>query len=138
MFFFHIKGQSVLHMAVVNEDLPMVRWLVTHGANIHQRCVGKFFLPDDQKNKTESNGTEYPTLPVSTNYQGLSYFGEYPLSFAAVLNLEDIVRLLIAAGADVNKQDSNGNTVLHLVIINDNFVSCYFSQILKYMHVDLI
>jgi ankyrin repeat protein len=120
-------------MAVVNEDLPMVRRLVTLGADIHQRCVGKFFFPDDQKKKTDSSGTEYPILPVSTNYQGLSYFGEYPLSFAAVLNLEDIVRLLIAAGADVNKQDSNGNTVLHLVIINDNFVSHSCSQILNFM-----
>jgi transient receptor potential cation channel subfamily V protein 5 len=110
-------------MAIVNEDLPTVKYLLKMGANIHQRCVGKFFLPDDQKNKIQSNGTEYPNLCVQTKYKGLSYFGEYPLSFAAVLNLEDIVRFLVASGADVNKQDSNGNTALHLTIILNNFVN---------------
>ena len=51
---------------------------------------------------------------------GYSYFGEYALSFAAILNQEECVRLLIAKKADPNKQDSNGNTVLHMLVINDN------------------
>ena len=51
---------------------------------------------------------------------GNAYLGEYPLSFAAVTNQPDCVRLLIAGGADPNKQDFNGNTVLHMLVINDN------------------
>jgi transient receptor potential cation channel subfamily V protein 5 len=116
-------GQSALHMAIVNEDMMTVKYLLKLGANIHQRCVGRFFLPDDQKNRISSNGTEYPNVCVHTNYHGMSYFGEYPLSFATVLNLEHIVRLLLASGADVNKQDSNGNTALHMIIIHNNFVT---------------
>ena len=38
------------------------------------------------------------------------YFGEYPLSFAACLNLFELVELFAAHGANVNAQDSRGNT----------------------------
>jgi transient receptor potential cation channel subfamily V member 5 len=66
--------------------------------------------------------SEHPRLPIETNYMGYSYFGEYPLSFAAILNQEECVRLLLARGADPNKQDSNGNTATHMIVINDNLV----------------
>ena len=50
------------------------------------------------------------------------YFGEYPLSFAACLGQEECVRLLIAKGANPNLQDSNGNTVMHMMVIHDKKV----------------
>ncbi len=115
-------GQSCLHMAVVNEDPYMVRYLLQHGANVHQRCVGKFFLPDDQKKMLDSSKAEFPSVSKRTNYKGLCYFGEYPLTFAALLSQQECVRLLLAFGADINKQDSNANTVMHMLVINDNFV----------------
>jgi transient receptor potential cation channel subfamily V protein 5 len=101
----------------------MVKFLLLNGVDVHQRCSGRFFCPDDQKNKIQdSQEHEWPILPQATNYVGLSYFGEYPLSFAAVTNQVDCVRMLIVSGADPNKQDSNGNTVLHMLVINDNLV----------------
>lgn len=66
---------------------------------------------------------ECPDVSVATNYEGYCYFGEYPLSFAAVLQQEESVRLLIAKGADTNCQDSNGNTALHMCVINNRVVS---------------
>ena len=111
----------------------MVKYLIRLGANLHQRCTGRFFMPDDQKNKMEAQSSEYPNIPVKTNYVGLSYFGEYPLTFAAILNQEECVRILIANGADPNMQDSNGNTVLHLLIINNNPVILIFNLIIKYI-----
>lgn len=101
----------------------MVKILLDYGANVHQRCCGTFFCPDDQlSNRVDSLLSECPILPVETNYEGHFYFGEYPLSFAAVLSQEECVRLLIAKGANVNRQDSNGNTVLHMLVIFNNMV----------------
>jgi len=68
---------------------------------------------------------ECPDVSVATDYEGYCYFGEYPLSFAAVLQQEESVRLLIAKGADTNCQDSNGNTALHMCVINSRVVSFY-------------
>lgn len=111
-------------MAIVSEDPVMVKFLLSNGANVHQRCNGKFFCPEDQKNnQTHIIYQEEPIVPVNTNYIGYAYFGEYPLSFAAILNQEECVRLLLRFGADPNKQDFNGNTVLHMLVINNNLVS---------------
>lgn len=104
----------------------MVKHLISMGSDIHQRCIGRFFMPDDQKAKLASSSEwyskEYPNMPLNTDYQGLSYFGEYPLTFAAILNLEECVRILVAKHADPNRQDLNGNTVLHMLVIKDNLV----------------
>lgn len=111
-------------MAIINEDLYMIRKLMSSGADLNQRASGRFFIPDDQKNhRLNLDKNELPTLRVKTNYECFSYFGEYPLSFAAILNNLDCVRLLIAYGARINNQDSNGNTVLHMCVINNNLVN---------------
>jgi transient receptor potential cation channel subfamily V protein 5 len=120
----------------VNEDVHMVKVLIDYGANIHQRCCGRFYCPEDQKNsRRDLLLTECPALPIETNYLGYLYFGEYPLSFAAILSQIDCVRYLIAAGADINRQDSNGNNVMHILVISNNFVGsfilvfCWFGYI---------
>lgn len=56
-----------------------------------------------------------------------AYWGEYPLSFAACLGLIDCYKLLLAKGADPNRQDSNGNTTLHMTVIADRIVSSFLT-----------
>lgn len=51
------------------------------------------------------------------------YWGEYPLSFAACLGQEECYRLILAKGADPDRQDTNGNTVLHMLVIYEKLVS---------------
>ncbi len=74
---------------------------------------------------------ECPEVSIATNYDGYCYFGEYPLSFAAVLQQEESIRLLIAKGADTNCQDSNGNTALHMCVIYNRLVSWEMFFLLK-------
>ncbi|CAF3232742.1 unnamed protein product [Rotaria socialis] len=111
-------GENVLHIAIVNEEPATVKFLLDAGVDFTQRCCGKFFCPEDQKSSRVDNvARECPEVSVATNYEGYCYFGEYPLSFAAVLQQEESVRLLVAKGADTNCQDSNGNTALHMCVI---------------------
>lgn len=58
-------------MAVVNEDPVMVKHFLDNGANVHSRCIGKFFCPDDQKDaRMNCLNHEHYILPVETNYEG--------------------------------------------------------------------
>ncbi|KAL8561177.1 hypothetical protein ACOMHN_029248 [Nucella lapillus] len=150
-------GESILHIAIVNEDPAMVKFLLDSGADYSVRACGNFFCPDDQKDsrtdcmdhewvsvceKTDYNGYvywgEYPLsfevcldVYVFSSYvycgeyvyvyvfSSYVYWGEYPLSFAACLGQEECVRLLLAKGADPNLQDTNGNTIMHMLVIHD-------------------
>lgn len=105
-------------MAVVNEDPSMVKFLLDNGALVHERAVGNFFCADDQKGtRLDSISHEYFDLPIETDYAGHVYWGEYPLSFAACLELEDCYRLLLVKKADPDIPDTNGNTVIHMTVI---------------------
>ncbi|KDR23153.1 Transient receptor potential cation channel subfamily V member 5, partial [Zootermopsis nevadensis] len=111
-------GESVLHLAIVNEDPAMVKFLLDSGSDYHERCIGNFMCPEDQKgSRTDSLDHEYVNLSPETNYEGYVYWGEYPLAFAACLGQEECYRLMLARGANPNNQDTNGNTVLHMLVI---------------------
>lgn len=111
-------GENVLHMAIVNEDAAMVKFLLDKGVDYHQRCCGNFFCPEDQKDSRTDNWDHEPVdVCLKTNYEGYTYWGEYPLTFAACVEQEESVRILCAKGANPNLQDANGNTVMHILII---------------------
>ena len=64
-------GENVLHMAIVNEEPGMVRYLLDRGADFHQRACGNFFTPDDQKAyRRHRDDQEHFDVPVETNYMG--------------------------------------------------------------------
>lgn len=58
----------------------------------------------------------------SSNISAHAYYGEYPLAFAAAFGYKEIYDYLIDHGADPNKQDTYGNTVLHVLVIRDRSV----------------
>ncbi|XP_055619148.1 transient receptor potential cation channel subfamily V member 5 [Toxorhynchites rutilus septentrionalis] len=111
-------GESVLHLAIVNEDPAMVKYLLDSGSDVDERCCGTFMCPEDQKaTRFDTIETEIVGVLPMTNYDGYVYWGEYPLSFAACLGQEECYRLVLARGADPDNQDSNRNTVLHMLVI---------------------
>ncbi|GIL76046.1 hypothetical protein Vretimale_5686 [Volvox reticuliferus] len=91
------EGETALHIAIVNHDFDMVKFLVQNGADVRARAYGSFFQPGSAV-----------------------YYGEYPLSFAACTGQKDIVSYLKRHGARVNHdRDQWGNTALHMCVYHD-------------------
>ncbi|XP_073917679.1 transient receptor potential cation channel subfamily V member 5 isoform X2 [Castor canadensis] len=97
----------------MNQNVNLVRALLTHGASVSARATGSAF---------------------HLSPHNLIYYGEHPLSFAACVGSEEIVRLLIEHGADIRAQDSLGNTVLHILILQPNktFACQMYNLLLSY------
>ncbi|XP_044534057.1 transient receptor potential cation channel subfamily V member 5 [Gracilinanus agilis] len=104
-------GQTALHIAIVNQNTNLVKALLACGASVSARATGMAF----RRNK-------------------FYYFGEHPLSFAACVGNEEIVRLLIEYGADIRAQDYLGNTVLHILILQPSktFACQMYNVLLSY------
>ena len=128
-------------MSVVAEDPTMVKYLLDQGVEIHEKCYGNFFCPEDQKpSRNDSLDHEEVDVCIPTNYAGYVYWGEYPLSFAgtikpgsfilkvyynntffpAVLSQEECFRLILSRGANPDLVDTNGCTVTHIMVVYDN------------------
>ncbi|KAM7120235.1 transient receptor potential cation channel subfamily V member 5-like [Molossus nigricans] len=106
-------GQTALHVAIMNQNVSLVRALLARGASVSARATGTAFRRSPHNHL---------------------YFGEHPLSFAACVGSEEIVRLLIEHGANIRAQDSLGNTVLHILILQPNktFACQMYSLLLSY------
>lgn len=66
-----IAGESVLHVAIVNEDPSMVKYLLDSGADFHERCFGNFMSSEDQKaSRSDSLDHEWVNIQPETNYEG--------------------------------------------------------------------
>ena len=89
-------GENILHIAIIQQEPRMVARLVAKEPKLlHARATGHFF----QRGQP-------------------CYYGEYPLSFACCTGQLEIVEMLIGAGADLEAVDSNGNNVLHLMVVH--------------------
>ncbi|XP_055502296.1 transient receptor potential cation channel subfamily V member 6-like isoform X4 [Leucoraja erinacea] len=94
------KGETALHIAVVNQNVDLIKELLALNADIkNSRAVGTFFTPGKDCR---------------------CYYGEYVLSFAACIGNEQIVKMIVAHGAPLNAQDKQGNTVFHMLVLHPN------------------
>uniref|UniRef100_A0A8D0BLQ2 Ion transport domain-containing protein n=1 Tax=Salvator merianae TaxID=96440 RepID=A0A8D0BLQ2_SALMN len=108
------EGQTALHIAAVNQNINLVKCLLKKGAHISTpRATGLFFRRSSKS---------------------LFYFGEHILSFAACTGNEELVSLLVENGADIRAQDSLGNTVLHILVLQPNrtFACQMYSLLLSF------
>ncbi|KAM9798137.1 transient receptor potential cation channel subfamily V member 6 [Neosynchiropus ocellatus] len=94
------QGVTPLHIAVVNQNISLVHHLITRGADVASpRVTGLYFRK---------------------RIGGLIYYGEHILSFAACAGNEEIISMVIDAGASTRVQDYRGNTVLHVLVLQPN------------------
>ena len=115
-------GETPLHIAIMYDDLNTIKFLIEiKDFDVNQRCVGGKFTGGFNVKMTNN-------LVQQSKYEGLAYYGEYPLAFASCFASKEIYDYLVAKGADPNLQDTNGNTVLHVLVINNNLVSLGFSK----------
>ena len=112
-------GESCIHFALVNSDMEFLKFLVERGSLVSHRAQGTFFLPVDQQ---ESHRNDQ-FCSHETDYKGDTYYGEYPLSFAASLGNKEMYSYLLSRGANPDAKDSFGNTALHMMVIHKQSVS---------------
>ena len=66
-----LSGETILHIAIVNEDPAMVKFLLDKGADVNARVCGNFFTPDDQRaSRSDSLDHEWVNVCKETNYEG--------------------------------------------------------------------
>ena len=99
-------GENILHIAIMQQNVDLVRWLL--GANpalLNAEVVGKFFAP-----------------------AGMVYFGGYPLLFAVSSNQREVLQTILNTRARDSEEelknhitvvDRYGNTALHMTVIHD-------------------
>ncbi|XP_056301047.1 transient receptor potential cation channel subfamily V member 6 [Pseudoliparis swirei] len=112
------QGVTALHIAVVNQNINLVHHLIGRGGDAATpRVTGLYFRK---------------------RIGGLIYYGEHILSFAACAGNEEIISMVIDAGASTRVQDYRGNTVLHILVLQPNkTIACQAIDLIMTRDVEL-
>ncbi len=62
-------GENTLHIAIVNEDPAMVKYLLDAGADVNERCFGAFMSPEDQKPSRRYITLKVHVILVTTKFK---------------------------------------------------------------------
>jgi ankyrin repeat protein len=105
-------GETLLHIAIVNEDAELVEYLLERKIKISSRATGMFFQPKwthpQVKDLTQWQRflswiagidlkvEKFAVAAREENEYSACYYGEYPLSFAASIGSIQICRLLLS------------------------------------------
>jgi ankyrin repeat protein len=108
------RGQTALMWAVANRHPEVTAILLQHGADVHARSQVRKAVYNVGGNRSAGNAS--PDTPLAEVALG----GSTPLLFAARSNDVESTRALIAAGADVNDAEADGNTALVIAVHSGN------------------
>ncbi|MDE0166732.1 MAG: ankyrin repeat domain-containing protein [Bryobacterales bacterium] len=110
------NGAGYLHHAAINDDGPVVRWLLQNGADPNQ--------PDHDGRRPLHEAAESKSIVSvalllengASPHVHEKHLEQTPLHRAALFGSSEVSERLIEAGADPNARDSNGDTPLHLAL----------------------
>lgn len=110
----HTRGQTALMWAVANRHPEITAVLLQHGADVRTRSEVRKTVYNLGGNRSAGNAS--PDTPLAEIPLG----GSTPLLFAARSNDVASAKLLVAAGADVNDVEADGNTALIIAVHGGN------------------
>ncbi|XP_051576746.1 transient receptor potential cation channel subfamily V member 6-like isoform X2 [Myxocyprinus asiaticus] len=122
-------GETALHVAVLNDNFEAAVALMDGAPElINEPMTSELYQVNQNVNLVREliiRGGDVATPRVTGMYfrkrrGGLLYFGEHILAFASCVGNEEIITMLIKAGANIRAQDSLGNTILHLLVLQHN------------------
>jgi len=102
----HTRSQTALMWAVANRHPEITAVLLQHGADVRARSEIRKEVYNMGGNRSAGNAS--PDTPLAEIPLG----GSTPVLFAARSNDVESAKLLVAAGADVNDVEADGNTAL--------------------------
>ncbi len=109
-------GETFLSIAVIDNYDPLIRWLLTHGADINlpsgkwgQTPLHAAVIMD----RTANARIVKLLIANGANVNAPDSYGDTPLHKAATFADPKIVRLLLRAGANPNARAARGETPLH-------------------------
>ena len=121
------EGQTALHLAIINNDMEMMKFLIGQGADVRARAIGRFFAFGGNAYYGEWPAgllyihavyPEHETVSPDLTVPYSRTIGEYPMSFCAALGLKEAALLLRRHGAMPQDKDTQGNTALHLAVMH--------------------
>lgn len=107
-------GLTTLHMAVLNDYLPLMDWLKDRGADLNapgQRGDTPLHLAISTDHSSDRR-VVLALLSMGADVNAANEYGETPLHRAAVHGRTDLVRLLLTHHADVARRARRGETAL--------------------------
>jgi ankyrin repeat protein len=107
-------GNTPLHLAVINNYLPLMDWLKNHGADPNSRgFYGDRPLHTAVISDRTSDGKVIRILlRMGADVNAPNDYGDTPLHRAAYHGLTETVRLLLRNGAEVSRRAQRGETPL--------------------------
>jgi len=109
----HILWPTVLHNAILHNNMELIRFLVANGADVNispNRCS----TPLHWAISSRSLQLVTYLLDNGAAPNGVSYWETTPLGVAVVINSMEIVTILIIRGAEITKKNAFGASPLDI------------------------